>query len=282
MDSLELELLPAIRGSVRCDSQFPASGQSRSDLTLLARSFVTLGLVLLTSSAVRLGAALLALDSSHFGSSALTQNMGRLGLLPLVFDFLFTEPSTLTRGSNRLGSSAFLSGIARTALPAPTLDHVHMGSALPTRSLVCLGLVMPVPDSLHPDFPLPPHGHSRHGPIVFLWGLSRLGFVFSLPVISSTNSGSAPPLRSLLRHGPAALTLDLLHLDPFLLSHSSGKPEAAASMFGISRCGPLVLALDSGLPDFLPPPQSYARLELLLPVPDLLHMGFGLPLRSFC
>lgn len=119
----------------------------------------------------------LALDSATLGATIPFQSIARLRVMISMLDFLHLEPAlfphslaqpdliVLSLGMARPGlvSSLFvldlvhsnlpvlLHSFTQPTLPVPVPDFAHLESFMPPQSLLKLGVMMPILDSLHLD-----------------------------------------------------------------------------------------------------------------------------------
>ena len=142
------------------------------------------------------------LEISHCGSSTFLQSFARADSL------------ALTTGVARLELISSPSVIESTALDSPSFvrSYVHLGSAV---------LVL---DFLRLDFALSLRSVVRTGLSCFVWGLTRVGFLFSLPLVDYGCMDSPLLFRSSGRLAFLSSALEFVQMDFLFLLRDIGRP----------------------------------------------------------
>ena len=141
-----------------------------------------------------------------------------------------------------------------------------MGLMLFIRAFVCFGSTSLLYNDLY--FPT-----GWAGETISVLGRSRFGFLLSASDLSHFD---LPMLRSVAQLGSTLLALDFLHLAFSMFSRSFARYGSVLSISSRTTIGFPPSIMDySGL-ELSTSPQSLAHFEPVLPVLDLLHLGFML------
>jgi len=284
VDFVHLEPLPLLRDSAHLDSPMflPGSSRSGSVFALPVIDSTLLGSSMSVHSSACFDFALLALDLLHLELSTLIQNSGRVDLTFPVCGKLLSDFLLFSLGFVHVGLPLFLRSFSCSGSLLLALDFAKAESLLFMRSIVQVGFA----------------------PLIF--GLSRVGFVFFLPVIDTTILGFVVLLRSFAHPESALSVVDFVHmgfillvrglacLGPFLLvldflrlgfltsMRSSVHLESFLFPFGLA-CTDLVFFLpvtDATWLGSLPSIRSSVQSGLVSFVLDLLHLGFPILSRQ--
>lgn len=230
VDFVHLEPLPLLRDSAHLDSPMflPGSSRSGSVFALPVIDSTLLGSSMSVHSSACFDFALLALDLLHLELSTLIQNSGRVDLTFPVCGKLLSDFLLFSLGFVHVGLPLFLRSFSCSGSLLLALDFAKAESLLFMRSIVQVGFA----------------------PLIF--GLSRVGFLFFLPVIDTTILGFVVLLRSFAHPESALSVVDFVHMGFILLVR------------GLACLGPLLLVLDFLRLGFLTSMRSSVHLESFL------------------
>lgn len=323
LDSTHLETLLVLRSSGHLRSAVPPPGSacsgSVSPLSVLDPTH--LDSLMLMRSRAQSNAPLFVIDLLHSRALLAARlfaclnvaipafSISQIGPLLSLLDLLHLDLSTASQLLARSGSAILLSGLAwiRSVSSPPVPDTASSDIALLSHSTGRLDLSSAALDLLHLDSTSAARSSARSRPAMFLPGLSRLGFVFSLPVPDSTYLRMLLSPKSSTRAEAVAVALDLAHSNVSLVLRSSSKFDSTVLLFGLSCLGSVfsLLVLDRvhfGFPSilqslscsnssmFLPGYQqmefplliqSLSRMESVTTMPDYAHVDTILPSRGF-
>eukprot|EP00435_Cladocopium_sp_Y103_P074697 s154_g50.t1 len=284
LDFVHLEPLLLLRDSAHLDflMSLPGSSRSGSVFAMPVIDTTILGSSLSVHSSACFDFAMLALDLLHLEFSSLVQNSGRV-------DFAFSVCGKL--------QSDFLLFL---------LGFVHVGLPVFVRSFSCSGSLLFASDFAKPESSVFMHSFVRVGFAPLIFGLSRVGFVFFLPLIDTTilgfsalvrsfaypesamsvvdfvHMGFIPLIRGLAYLGPFLLVLDFLRLGFLASSKNYVHLESFLSPFGLARTDLVFFlsVIDSTLLGSFLSIRSSVHSGFVSFVLDLLHLGFPLLSRQ--
>ncbi|CAE7702468.1 unnamed protein product [Symbiodinium necroappetens] len=188
-------------------------------------------------------------------SFLLIRSTCRVGLAAFPLDFLHLGPSALLRSSSRLSFSMPVLGGGRPGSPLAAPDSGCLGPLLPMRSLAYLGLLAPVPDSLHLDSTPPLHHFGRISLLL--------------------------PVAGMLCSEPLAFVLDLAHSAASSALRSFGWPGSFLLVMGKLQLGLSLPLLDFAQAESITLARSAARMAPLPSALDFLHIELTLPMQGF-
>ena len=199
-----------------------------------------------------------ALDLGHFELFLSLQAFSRIG------------PTASPFGKAPLDFMLLIIGLAKADPSMSSRSSAHLDSALLALDRAAVGPSAPVRQPAHFGLSAP------------LLGLSRLGSVSSLPVVSSVSLGSPMFVHSFACSGLPALVLDYAHVEPMPLLRAMTRPGSSASTFGIcsfqyAAAMPVLNALVLGSQTSV---RSRARLDSAISVVDFAHTGPATLARS--
>eukprot|EP00435_Cladocopium_sp_Y103_P024796 s154_g6.t1 len=268
-----LELVMSVLDSLHLG--LPFSPQSFCQIT---SAFFTVGLSRSGSVFV-----LSVIDTVHFGFLLLVRKFARLESAVLPLDLLHLAFSMSVQGSAWQGFSVLIWGLSRVGLVSslPMLDNTHLDSLSLMRSFAQLSLSLSVLDFLHLGPFLLVKGYTRLGSAVSVLGMSRVDVSLSLP--DYTEPGSSLFLQASSHLALLVLVLDLLHLDLPFSMRSCIDLGLATLILGLTRAGSVfsLFVVSSALSEPSLFAKSSACFGFPTLVPDLLHLGFFLPIHSF-
>ena len=260
-DLLHLGLPAFTRGSTRFESTVFAFGLtclgSLSFLFVADNTFV--GPMPLIQSLARSDPQSLILDRAHLGFALFVQSCNRTDPVPPAFSSTRLGPTLFVSDFTQLDLPPSSQGMAELELPSPAFDLLHLGSPALLHSFAC------------------------SGSLAFTFGMSRPGFLSSMPVVDAVKLGFLLSLRSLVCSGLVVLVLDPLRLGPFLLLHTYACLDSSFPAVGVTSVGLLLLLPVVGIATFglMLSVHNFAWLDLTVLVPDFLHPGLSISFKSF-
>ena len=277
LDSLHSGLLLSLRSHVGSELTAPALGLSCLDsvsspsvtaTTLLeppasAHSFACSGLTPPVLGFSHLGFFVPLRAMGRLGALASTIGLSRMGLvsLLLVVDAVSVELPTFSQSSARLGFASL----------ATDRTHSDFPSAL--RGLARPDLAASAPDSLHMGSSASSQSALRCDPTASVPGLSCLGFVSPLPAADVARLDLPSLSRSVARTEVAAFVLAFSHVGLLPTLRSFGCLEMVASVCGLGRMGPTLLALGKVFLGSSPSPRSFSQSGSAASVLKFAHAG---------
>lgn len=220
---------------------------------------------------------------------------------------MFTHPNAALPATSyvHLGFISILRSLACFRIAASIIDHVHskalmisrffahmraataatdlvaLSSSLILRSFAHLNVAASTPNFLHTGLFTLLRGCSCLELSLSLFGMARLGFVFSLSVLKYTHSGSFPSLRILTCPETFPFAIDSLHLSTSSLLQNSGHCSLLSFTFGLARSDTFLVVLNTIHPVSFSSPRTLPRSGITPLVPDLLHSELFLSFRRF-
>ena len=230
-----------------------------------------------------MGFAAPAMDFLRLDFSISIRSSGRVGSAVSAFDFLRLDFALFLRSYSRLDPSAFIPGLTRFDFLPSVFDAMTLGFTLSLQSHAYLGPSSPALDVAHMGLLTLVRNPVCFDFFVSVFGCSRPGSVFSLPVMDTVTIGSSFSPHSFARFGSFVLTLDFVKIDSSLLLRQFAYAEPTVFLFGLSRPD-LVFALsvvDVAIVELLLSLQSLAYMDLALPLLDYGHINSSMSARKF-
>ena len=285
LDSLHSGLLLSPRSHVGSELTAPALGltcldsvssPSATATTLLepsapAHSFACSGLSPPVLGFSHLGFFVPLRSMGRLGALASAIGLSRMGLvsLLLVVDTVTIEPPSFTQSFARLGFASLAT------------DHTQSGFPSALRAPSRPDLAASVLDSLHLGFSASSQSALRCDPTASVLGVSCLGFISPLPAIDGVRPDLPSLSRSVGRTEVAVFVLAFSHVGLVPTPRSFGCLELAASVSGLLRMGPTLLASDNVMLGISPSPRSSSQPGSAPSVLKFAHAGPAAFSQSF-
>ena len=226
--------------------------------------------------------ALLISDHAIPGTSASIRSLARLSPATSTLDLGHFEPFLPPQARCRPDLAASVLGKAPLDFMVPIIELAKSEPSISLRSPARLDSALLALDCGAVG-PSPFARQLVHlGSSASLLGLSRLGSVSSLPVVSSASFGSPLSPHSLARSGLLPSVLNYAHLEPTLLLQAMTQPGSSVSIYGVcsfqyAAAMPVLCQLTLGSQTLL---RSFACLGLAISVVDFAHIGPSMFTRS--
>ena len=230
LNFVHIEPLLLLRDSAHLDSPMSLPGSSRSGSVF----------------------ALPVIDTTLLGSSLSVHGSACFDFLTLALDLLHLELSSLVQSSGRVDLAFPVCGKLQSDFLLFSLGFVHVGLPLFLRSFSCSGSVLFALDFAKAESSVFAKSFAQVGLASSIFGLSRVGFVFFLPLIDTTILGFFSLLRSFAHPESALSVVDFVHMGFILLIR------------GHARLGPFLLMLDFLSLGFLASMRNSVHLESVL------------------
>ena len=225
-----------------------------SDLSMSLRSPTRLGSAVFAFGTLKLDPLVSILDAVHMNFFLSLRSMACLGFVMFASDF------------GVLGLLMFLRSTAWSGFALPALEFMHLELLVFARSFVCPGSLPLVLDCSCFDLPVSLQAPGKMELVLLVFGLTRVGFVFSLSVIDSALFGFLASLQSSAKLGLALLLADHVASDPTIPLHSFARSGSTLFVLDLSKFDPSL------------PLHQHARLGLTLSLCGLFRLGPFMPL----
>lgn len=198
---------------------------------------IDLGVLLLGLSRVGPVFSLSVLEFTHLDVSLVARSFARIGVVILVLDLFYLGPSMPSRFGARLGPTSLLMGTAWAGISLLVTEPVFLGSSLPLRSRSQSGPSLLATDLLHLGALMPLHSRVRLGSPAPSLGLARSDIVFSPPVTDYTHLGVSLSVRSMACSGVLLSVPDFLYSEPFSAPRAVARLGSFVVVLGSARIG---------------------------------------------
>ena len=177
------------------------------------------------TDSVRLGLSMPPRSPACLSSSTSVSGASHLDSLLLLQQYLWT------------GLSASTLGMTKSGIMSLALDFSRPGALPALRSHARPGVVPFVSGCAEPELLMLPRNAMQSDSLVSLFGLSRCGPVFFLPVIDTASPDLSSSSRSLAQVDAPMSALDFHHASSFSSLRGSARVGLAALPFGLARAG---------------------------------------------
>ena len=238
LDLLSIGSMPSIRLFSYVGFAFALFGLARMESLMLVSDSVTLGLTIFLRSLSFLGASVMMTDLLHLGSSMPMRTFACLNSAFLLFGLYRVDSSVSMLDFALIASSHSLRSFARPDRALSVLNFLQL-ELLPLSSLPTLVL-----DFLRPGSGTSLRLFAHFGFIASLFGLSWLGFVFSLSTTEFSHLGLPSSCRSFVCLDRTASALDLLYLGMVLPFRTFAQLRSQIFASGLSRLASALSVLE--------------------------------------